>query len=154
MWVQLRWNTSLLVRSNILELFVNTLTFNDTYSYYKSENFLQTIQMDLSKKPKTFYQCFIEFLERNSVFNILKKRWSSWLSYTRYYWLQNILLPNCLKGYVLGQPGAPNVLTGPKHWWNLKESSFAQLLHICGLNLTIAIILTIAVSSNCFTFLD
>ena len=45
---------SLLVISEILELFLNTLTADDKYSLRKSENFWQPIQMKLSKK-ETFF---------------------------------------------------------------------------------------------------
>ena len=48
------WKMSLLVISEILELFLNTLTADDKYSLRKSENFWQPIQMKLSKK-ETFF---------------------------------------------------------------------------------------------------
>ena len=41
---------SLLVISEILSLSVNTLTVNKKFSLPKSENLLQKIQMELSKK--------------------------------------------------------------------------------------------------------
>lgn len=43
---------SLLLRSEILGLFVNTLTVYDRYSLYNREKFQQSIQMQLSKNPK------------------------------------------------------------------------------------------------------
>ena len=52
---------SLLVRSEILGLFVNILTADYKYSRYYSENFTQPIQMQLFKKPKAFSQMFIAF---------------------------------------------------------------------------------------------
>ena len=65
---------SLLVISEILELFVNTLSSDDSYSSHKRENFLQTIQMQLSKKLKTFYQFFIAFLKSTQTSNILENK--------------------------------------------------------------------------------
>ena len=44
----------LLVRSEILRLFVNTFTANDKDSRHNKENFSQQIQMILSQKPKLF----------------------------------------------------------------------------------------------------
>ena len=52
---------SLLVRSEILGLFVNILTADYKYSRYYSESFTQPIQMQLFKKPKAFSQMFIAF---------------------------------------------------------------------------------------------
>ena len=46
------WKMSLLLRSEILGLFVNTLTVYDRYSLYNREKFQQSIQMQLSKNPK------------------------------------------------------------------------------------------------------
>ena len=45
---------SLLVISKVLELFVKTLTADEKYSPGGSDNLLQAIQMQLSKKQKIF----------------------------------------------------------------------------------------------------
>ena len=50
LWVKLNWKLSLLLRYEISEPFVNTLTADDTYSCYKREKLPQAIQMQLSKK--------------------------------------------------------------------------------------------------------
>ena len=50
----LSWKVSLLVRSEILGLFVNTLTADYKYSCHNTENFLQQIQIALSRKPSFF----------------------------------------------------------------------------------------------------
>ena len=57
------WKKLLLVRSEILGLFVNTLTADEKYSRYNREKFPQQIQMQLYKKPKTFSRLFIVFLK-------------------------------------------------------------------------------------------
>ena len=59
---------SLLVIGQILGLFVNTLTTDDKYSLRNSEFLLQTIEMQLSKKQKTFSQFFANFLKITSNF--------------------------------------------------------------------------------------
>ena len=46
----------LLVRYKILGSFVHTMTVDDKYSRHNSENFNQTIQIELSKKAKTFLE--------------------------------------------------------------------------------------------------
>ena len=42
----------------------------------------------------------------------------------RYYWLWKTRLLQCLRGPVWEHPSVINVLTGPKHCWNLHESTF------------------------------
>ena len=54
---------SALVWSEILRLFVNTLTADDKYSRCNVHNFAQQVQTPLSKKKKTFSRFFIAFLK-------------------------------------------------------------------------------------------
>ena len=49
------------------------MTGNDKYSCYKGENFPQEIQMQFSRKPKTFYQFSIAFVESLSNFQRFEK---------------------------------------------------------------------------------
>ena len=65
---------SLLVISEILGLFVNTLTANCKYSLSYREILEQPIQIQLSQKEKTCPVFLAAFLEFTSLFNILKKR--------------------------------------------------------------------------------
>ena len=60
--------TSLLVRSEILRLFVNTFTTDDKYSRDRDErqNLPELIQMQLPRKSKTFKQIFTMFLKSKS----------------------------------------------------------------------------------------
>ena len=60
---KLSQKTSLFIKSEILELFVNTLTASDKYSLHNRENVPEAIQMHLSPNSKTFCQYFIAFLE-------------------------------------------------------------------------------------------
>ena len=57
---------SFLVRSQIVGLFVDTLTPDDKYSRQNMENFLQSLQMQLSQKEKTFSEILIGFLKFTS----------------------------------------------------------------------------------------
>ena len=54
---------SLLVKSHILGLSLNTLTANGKYSPRKIENLRQPIQMQLYKNQKTFSRFFPPFLK-------------------------------------------------------------------------------------------
>ena len=57
------WAKSALVRSEILTLFVNTLTTDDKYSRRKQLNFRQELEAPLSQKQKTFSRFFLAFLK-------------------------------------------------------------------------------------------
>ena len=59
----LSWKKSALVWSEILSLFVNTLTADSKYSHCNVHNFAQQVQTPLSQKQKTFCGCFIGFLK-------------------------------------------------------------------------------------------
>ena len=54
---------SALVWSEILRLFVNTLTVDNKYSHCNVHNFEQQVQTPLSQKQKTFGGFFIAFLK-------------------------------------------------------------------------------------------
>ena len=51
------------VGSEILTLFVNTLTTNDKYSRRNMVNFTEQLEASLSQKQKTFSRFFIAFLK-------------------------------------------------------------------------------------------
>ena len=72
---KLRLETSFfLVKFEILGLFVNKLTTDDKYSRHNRNNFRQSIQMQLSKKAKTFFQFFIAFLKFASNFESVEQK--------------------------------------------------------------------------------
>ena len=53
-----------------------------------------------------------------------KKRSDSQLKYLRCYWPQKTRLVKCLKKGVWKHPSASNLLTCPKHSWNMHEIPF------------------------------
>ena len=57
------WKKSVLVRSKILGLFVNTFTAESTYSRRNMQTFTQQVQTPLSLNEKTFSGFFIAFLK-------------------------------------------------------------------------------------------
>ena len=59
----LSWKMSALVWSEILRLFLNTLTADNKYSRCTVHNFAQQVQTPLSQKQKTFSGFFIAFLK-------------------------------------------------------------------------------------------
>ena len=57
------WTKSPIVRSEILTLFVNTLTTDDKYSRQIMLNFPQELEAPLPQKRKTFSGLFLAFLK-------------------------------------------------------------------------------------------
>ena len=89
----------LLVMSETLALFVDTLTADDKYSLCNRENLQQKIQVHLSKK-KRFFRIFC----------------SSWLE-------------KCLRNLVSEHRLTFNMLKVPKHCCNLHNRNFMIFFH-------------------------
>ena len=67
-WDKLSRKTFIIVSSKTLGLYFNNLICDGMYCRHNTENFLQRIQMQLSEKPKTFFQCFSAFVDSISNF--------------------------------------------------------------------------------------
>ena len=74
LWNQLSWKKSLLVICKILGLFLNTLSADDKYSFLNRDNLRQSIEMQLSKKQKTFFQFFYTILKSRMKFEHFEKK--------------------------------------------------------------------------------
>ena len=61
--MQFSWNKSLLVTYKVSGLFVNTLTADGKCSFLNRDILMQPIQMQLSKKQKTFLKTFLYIFE-------------------------------------------------------------------------------------------
>ena len=72
----MRWEKFVLVRCEILRLFVNTLNAEYTYSRRKMQNFPQQIQTQLFQKRKAFSRFFIAFLKCTSSLEHCEKKMS------------------------------------------------------------------------------
>ena len=69
---------SFFVISEVLGLFVRTVTADDCYYLLNWKNLQQPIQMQLSKEVNFFPQLFAQFLKSTSNFKHFEKiRWSS-----------------------------------------------------------------------------
>ena len=71
---KLSWKKFLLVRPEILGLFVNTLTADGKYSHNNRENFPQQIQMQLSQKAKLFSGFLFAFPKFTSYSEYFEKK--------------------------------------------------------------------------------
>ena len=73
-WDKLSWEKCVLVASEILGLFLNTLTGEYKYSRRNMQKFSQQLQTPLSHKEKTFSEFFIAFLKSKSNLEHFKKK--------------------------------------------------------------------------------
>ena len=78
LWMQLTCKKSLLVICKISRLFPNTLSSDGKYSLFNRDNFTQPIQMQLSRKQKTFSEFSAAFFKSSLNFKHFQKR--GWLS--------------------------------------------------------------------------
>ena len=77
-WRNLTFKKSLLVISKISRLFPNTLSADGKYSLLKRDNLTEPIQMQVSRKQKTFSEFFAAFLK--SILNFEHFQKKGWLS--------------------------------------------------------------------------
>ena len=70
----MHWKKSLLVIDKILRLFGNTLTVDEKHYLLSRDNLTERIQMQLSKKQKTFSEISLPFLNSLSNFKHLSRK--------------------------------------------------------------------------------
>ena len=132
LWRQLTFKKFLLVICKISRLFPNTLSADGNYSLLNRDNLTQPIQMQLSRKEKTFCDCFSAFLKSRLNFeHFFKKRWPSLLMYFRNYGPGKTLLDECLRSPLSNDPSKTNMVNAPKHCRNVKDSIFTIFIDRC-----------------------
>ena len=78
LWRKLSYKKSLLVICKMSRLFINALSADDKYSLFNRDNLTQPIQIQVSRKEKSFSNFLLHFWNLVSIFNIFeKKRWAS-----------------------------------------------------------------------------
>ena len=107
------------------------MTANCKDSLHNRKNLRQPIQMQLSKKQKSFSHIFfwLHFWNLYQVLNSLKKRWPSELIFFRNYRLRETWLDNCLKSPVLQRSLTVDMLKGPKNFLKLNGNTFIISFH-------------------------
>ena len=132
LWRQLSCKKSLLVTWNILRLFINTLSADAKYSLLNRENLTQSIQMQVSRKQKTFSESFSAFLKCSLNFeHFQKKGWLSHLTYFPNYGPRKIWSHQCRKSPVSRDPSGSNMVNAPKHCSNLHGRNFTIFIDCC-----------------------
>ena len=74
LWRQLTFKKFLLVICKISRLFPNTLSADGKYSLFNRDNLMQPIQMQVSRKQKTFSEFFSVFLKASLKFEHFQKK--------------------------------------------------------------------------------
>ena len=127
---KLNWKKSALVTSEILRLFVNTLTPDDKYSRRNMQIFWQQPQTLLCQKGKTFRDFFIAFLKCawNLEHSEKEEEYPS-LIITEIIAFRKRYLLKRLKGLASAHHSVINVLTGSKHCWNQHGTTILIFFH-------------------------
>ena len=129
-WDKLSWKKCRLVKFEILELFVNTLTTDDKYSSRNIQNLTQQLQTTMSQKQKTFYRIFITYVKsRTSTDDFVKKDESTSLSFLWYYWCRKKWLLKRLIGLASEHVLLIKVFTSFKHRWNQHRATIILFFH-------------------------
>ena len=135
LWMQLTCKKFVLVICKISRLFPNTLSADGKYSLFNRDNLTQPIQMQVSRKQKSFSQSFTAFLKSNWNFeHFQKRRWLSYLRYFRNYWPRKLWLHQCLKSPISRDLSESNMVNAPKHCWKLHGSTFTIFIDHCECN--------------------
>ena len=129
-WQRLCCKMSFLVTCEILRLFVNTLTVDDKYSLRNRENLRQTIEMQFSKKQRSFKWYFTGFLKSTSNFEHFEKKKMT----LRAPVLPNLRIVKHVVRWIFKIPVSQHsskmsMIKGPKHCWNLQDRCFIRFFH-------------------------
>ena len=130
---QVSYKKFLLVICKISRIFTNTLSADGKYSILKRDNLTQPIQIQVSRKQKTFSEFFSAFLKSNWSFEHFQKKKKMSLIVdvfpklrTRKNWFHQ-----CRKSPVSRDPSESNLVNAPKDCWNFHGSSFNIFIDRC-----------------------
>ena len=92
---------------------------------------MHTIQMHLCKKQKIFSEFFSAFFESALNFEHFQKKRMFLVMYFRNYRPRNTCLDKCLKAPVSENPLTGEMVSGPKHGFNINQRAFIILSDHC-----------------------
>ena len=114
-----------------LRLYVKTLTAGDKYSLCDIWNLQDLIQMQLSKKVKTFFEIFSRFLKTISRFrHFEKKDGSRSLSISKIWDRHRHFYTKCLNKSASEHLWKVNISERRKHLWNLHYTTFTMFFFL------------------------
>ena len=128
------WKKSLLLKCKILLLLVKALAADENYPVLNRDNLKMPIQMQLSKKQKSFSEFLLAFLKSTLDFKHFEKK----MTLIGFVFLKlrtpKTWLYKCLKSPVSEDPSKSNMADVPKHCWNLHHTIFIVFIGPCQVN--------------------
>ena len=122
--------TSVLLRSEVLGLFGNTLTSDHMYSRHYLTELSPTCWNAITSKTENnvwnFYYIFTIYTKSSISWKEIS---ASSLKYFGSFWLRQMWLLECPKVSVLELSSRGKVLTGIKHCWNHHGKTFIIIFH-------------------------
>ena len=123
----------LLVISEILGLFINTLTADVQYFLPNTEYLLEPIKIQLSKEKSFFLNFLLYFWNLHQILNSLKKEGEQHsLCISEIVECERPDYLNVWKDPIQNTLQTVDMLNGLEHWWNLKDSVFIIFFIIVG----------------------
>ena len=132
LWRQLTFKKFLLVICKISRMFPNTLSADGKYSLLNRDNLRKAIQMQLSRKQKTFSEFFSAFLKASLNFNIFKEKKMTLIAdiFPKLRTTKS-LVRSILKKPVPRDPSERKMANATKHCWNLHGTTFTIYIDRC-----------------------
>ena len=134
LWWRFRLKQFLSVICKILGLFVNPLTAVTSILFLIETIYSNIFRCNYLRNGKyfLFFLFFFSFSQFRLNFERFQQKddLDSWC----YFWtygLPEMRLDNCVKSPVSEDPLTSNTANGPKHCWNLKNSTFTVFIHPC-----------------------
>ena len=134
MWKKFRLKRSPWVICKMLRLFINALTPDNKYSLLNSDTIKQYFTEQLSQKRNLLSKIFLHFLNLDSILKIFQKKITLIADVFLNLQLQKAWLDKCLKSPLSEDSSTRYIINGPKHCWNLNDSTFAIFIHACKIN--------------------
>ena len=131
---QLSWKTFLLLTCQILGRLVNRLPTNEKYPVLKRDNLTMPIEMQFSRKQKTFSELLLHFRNLYEILNSLRKKMTLIDFVFPKLRTAKKLSDKCLKSPVWEDPPTSNMVNMPNKFWNLRDIIFMIFIDHCQVN--------------------
>ena len=125
------WKKSVLLTCQILGLLVNTLAAGGKHPVLNRDNLTRQIQIQLSRKQKTFSQFLAAFLKSRLNFKYFQKKMTLIALVLWKLRTPKPLSDQCLKRPVSEHRSRSKMVDVPKHCWNLRHSTFIIFINDC-----------------------
>ena len=125
----MHWKKSLLVTHKILRLFVKRLRVDEKHYLLNRDNLPEPIQIQLSKKEKTFPEIIFAFFKSILYFEHLPKKMTLIAYVFPEYRFQKTWFGEWIKSRVSEDPQTDNTANVSEHYCNLNDSTFTIFIN-------------------------